>query len=114
MFSNKIYNILKLVALVILPGLAAFYIAFAAIWKLPDAQQVAGSIAAINTFLGAVLHISSSVYKPVPDGKLIVDRSDPDKDVASLEFDKQPDLTHGRVFTLNIQDAQITGKQDQT
>ena len=60
--SNKTYDILKVIALVVLPALATLYLTIANIWGLPYGEAVAGTITAIDTFLGAVLGISSSNY----------------------------------------------------
>ena len=61
--SNKVYDVLKYVALVALPGLATFYGVVAAIWELPFAQEIPATIAAVETLLGALLCISSANYK---------------------------------------------------
>lgn len=60
--SNKLYNILKFSALVLLPALGTLYSALAIIWKLPYGTEVVSTIIAIDTFLGAVLHISTVSY----------------------------------------------------
>jgi hypothetical protein len=60
--SNDAYNFLKKVTLVILPALASLYFGLAAIWDLPAAEQVVGTIALVTTFLGVTLQISSSRY----------------------------------------------------
>jgi hypothetical protein len=61
--NPKTYDRLKFLALVVLPALATLYFALAGIWHLPAAEQIIGTIAAIDTFLGAVLHLSSNSYK---------------------------------------------------
>ena len=61
--SNKIYDILKFVAQIVLPALATFYVTITNIWSLPFGEQISGTIMAIDTLLGAVLMISSSNYK---------------------------------------------------
>jgi hypothetical protein len=61
--SNKIYDILKQIALVWLPALGTLYFALAGIWGLPYAEQIVGTITAIDTFLGAILGISTIQYK---------------------------------------------------
>ena len=60
--NNKIYDILKFVAQVILPAIGTLYFALAGIWGFPYAEQVVGTIAAIDTFLGVCLGISASKY----------------------------------------------------
>lgn len=61
--SNKIYDILKFIAQIVLPALATFYVTIANIWNLPFGEQISGTIMAVDTLLGAVLMISSSNYK---------------------------------------------------
>ena len=61
--SNKVYDILKYIAQIILPALATLYFAIAGIWGLPYGEQVVGTITAVDTFLGVVLGISSANYK---------------------------------------------------
>lgn len=60
--SNKVYDILKWIALILLPALSTLYFALAGIWGLPYAEQIVGTIVALDTFLGAILHISTSKY----------------------------------------------------
>lgn len=60
--SNKVYDILKWVALVVLPAIATLYFALSGIWGLPYGEQIVGTITAIDTFLGALLGISSINY----------------------------------------------------
>lgn len=61
--KNSTYDILKEIALIWLPAIATLYFALAQIWGLPYAEQIVGTIAALDTFLGAVLHISNENYK---------------------------------------------------
>ena len=60
---DKVYDILKAVALVILPAIGTLYFALAGIWGWPYSEQIVGSITAIDTFIGVVLGISSMQYK---------------------------------------------------
>lgn len=60
--SNKVYDALKWIALILLPALSTLYFALAGIWGLPYAEQIVGTIVALDTFLGAILHISTSKY----------------------------------------------------
>lgn len=61
--TNKTYDILKWIALILLPALATFYAAIAAVWGLPYTEQVVGTITAVDTLLGTLLKISSDNYK---------------------------------------------------
>lgn len=60
--SNKLYDVLKWIAMVFLPAVATLYLALAGIWGFPYGEQVVGTITAINTFLGVCLGISSAQY----------------------------------------------------
>lgn len=60
--SNKVYDVLKWIALILLPALGTLYFALAGVWNLPYAEQVVGTITAVDTFLGAVLGIASANY----------------------------------------------------
>lgn len=61
--SNKTYDVLKWIAMIALPALGTLYFALAGIWGLPCGEQVVGTITALDTFLGALLGISSASYK---------------------------------------------------
>ena len=63
--SNKVYDILKWVALVVLPALATLYFALSGIWGFPYGEQVVGTITAIDTFLGAILGLSNIKYNQI-------------------------------------------------
>ena len=62
MLSNRTYDILKWVALVFLPALGTLYFALAGIWGLPYAEQLVGTVTAVDTFLGVLLGISTAQY----------------------------------------------------
>lgn len=61
--SNKLYDTLKWIALILLPALGTLYFALAGIWGFPYGEQIVGTITAIDCFLGALLGISTAVYK---------------------------------------------------
>jgi hypothetical protein len=60
--SNKAYDILRVLAGIVLPALAAFYVALSGIWHLPLAKEISGTIAAVVTLIQALLKISSDNY----------------------------------------------------
>lgn len=62
-FKNNTYDILKNIALIILPALATFYGSLGKIWGFPITEQVVLTITAFDTFLGACLGISNINYK---------------------------------------------------
>ena len=60
--SNKVYDVLKFIAQIVLPAIATLYVTLAGIWGLPFSEQIGGTVMAVDTFLGAVLMISSNNY----------------------------------------------------
>lgn len=60
--SNRIYDILKWIALVVLPAFGTLYFGLAGIWGFPYGEQIVGTIAIIETFLGSILQISTAKY----------------------------------------------------
>lgn len=60
--SNTTYDILKWIAQILLPALGTLYFALSKIWGLPYSTEVVGTIAAVDTFLGALLGISTAAY----------------------------------------------------
>lgn len=61
--SNKTYDVLKWIAMVVLPAIATLYAALSGIWGFPYGEQIVGTIVAVETFLGAVLQITNAQYK---------------------------------------------------
>ena len=56
--SNKVYDVLKFIAQMVLPAIATLYVTLAGIWGLPFSEQIGGTVMAVDTFLGAILMIS--------------------------------------------------------
>lgn len=94
MFSNTLYNRLKFLAQVVLPGIGSLYFGLSTIWGLPAGEEVVGSIVVIDTFLGVILGVSSASYRNETEGKVIgfvnVEETD-DKKTYSLEFPGNPE-----------------------
>ena len=67
--SNEVYDILKEIALTILPALAVLYATLGKIWVLPYVSELPATIMAIDTFLGVCLHISTSEYNKGGDNQ---------------------------------------------
>jgi hypothetical protein len=61
--KNPTYDKLKFCAQVLLPALGTLYFTVAGIWNLPAAEQIVGTIVAIDTFLGVALQLSANSYK---------------------------------------------------
>ncbi len=62
MFSNKVYDVLKFIAQIVLPAIATFYVTIASIWGLPLGDEISRTVMAVDTFLGAILMISTAQY----------------------------------------------------
>lgn len=60
--SNKMYDILKYIAQIVLPAIATLYFALAGIWGFPYGEEIVGTITAVDTFLGVLLKISTDSY----------------------------------------------------
>lgn len=60
--SNKAYDILKYLTIIVLPAIGALYTGLAKIWALPYAAEIPATITVICTFLGAILCISTAQF----------------------------------------------------
>lgn len=61
--NDKLYDWLKWIAILLLPSLATLVAVIFKIWNLPYGNEIAQTITALATFLGAILGISSVQYK---------------------------------------------------
>lgn len=66
--NNKLYDVLKWVAILFLPALATLVAVVFKIWDIPYGNEIAQTITALATFLGAILGISSLQYKGNENG----------------------------------------------
>lgn len=60
--SNKVYDTLKWIAQILLPGLGTLYFALSSIWGLPYCEQVVGTLSAVTVFIGMLLGLSAAKY----------------------------------------------------
>lgn len=91
--SDSVYTTLKHTASILLPAAAALYIALAQLWNFSKVEEVAGSIAAVNTFLGALVALSTKSYNNSDAkyvGKMMVDDSG-DRTVVQLKLNDNVD-----------------------
>ncbi len=63
LMGHAAYSFVKNTAMIVLPALGALYFGLAQIWGFPKPEEVVGSIALINTFLGVLAGIASQSYK---------------------------------------------------
>lgn len=60
--KDSIYDVLKWIALICLPALGVAYAALAGVWGWPYADEIARTVNAACTLLGALLGISTAEY----------------------------------------------------
>lgn len=97
--NNQTYNILKRVALIIVPALATFVNAVGIVWGVPYTTEATATITAFGVFLGAALGVSSSNYTPETHGNLVVTKDD---DVYA-DFASEPaNLKDGDAIVLKV------------
>jgi hypothetical protein len=70
--NDKTYDILKRVALIVVPALATFVNAVGIVWGVPYTSEVTATITAFGVFLGAAIGVSSKNYEPDTHGNLVV------------------------------------------
>lgn len=94
-FGNTLYDRLKFMVQIVLPGLGALYASLAQIWGFPNVEQVVGSIAALALFLGLLLGISSKNFTPeatkgTPVGNFVVTELNDGQKTVKLDLQKDP------------------------
>ena len=60
--NDKAYDILKWIVVIVLPAMATCYMALGKIWGFPFVEEIPETILAVQTFLGAILCISTAQY----------------------------------------------------
>lgn len=61
-FPDKVYDILKWVALVCIPALATFYVACGAVWGWPYTEEISKTANAVIVLIGALIGVSTAQY----------------------------------------------------
>lgn len=116
-FGNNTYDKLKFLVMIVLPALAALYIALAAFWGFPKVEEVAGSITALATFLGVLLGISSKNYDPESNQEVIGDfvvSTTPSGKAITLELSRDPvDYVEGDLLTFRLKEGVMDEEQMQ-
>lgn len=107
--SNRQYDILRWVAMVGLPALGALYFALAPLWSLPKAEEVVGTIVAVDTFMGLLLGLAKKNYVnsgAAFDGVLNVDAQD-NRLIHQLDIQTPPEeLGQKDAITLKVEQVQ--------
>jgi len=61
--NDKLYNVLKWLALIVLPALATFIVTIGTIWDWADlAKNIGATITAIALLIGAIIGVSQISY----------------------------------------------------
>jgi len=63
LLPNRAYDLIKYVVTILLPAASVLYVALAGIWGWPYADEVSRTIAAVYTFLCALMGISQLTAK---------------------------------------------------
>lgn len=107
LLSDKLYNVLKPITTIVLPGAGALYFALAGIWGLPNADKVVGTTSAVTVFLGLLLGLSTRSYNKSDarfDGTIEV-RETPEKIAYLLDVSQDPAGLAGKSeVTLKVQE----------
>lgn len=67
--NDKVYDVLKWVALVALDAVGVFYNTLSTIWGLPYGDEIMTTCAAASLLIGALIGISSTAYKKNKDNE---------------------------------------------
>lgn len=60
---DKLYNILKWVALIALPALGVFYFTLSKIWGLPYGAEITATLDAVALLIGTLIGVSHYTIK---------------------------------------------------
>lgn len=93
--SPGVYDKLKLIVQIILPGIGALYFGLAQIWGLPDAEKVVGTVSLITVFLGSIVAISAKRYNNSDarfDGVIVSQHDGGGLKSASMELKGDPEI----------------------
>lgn len=71
---NSVYDVIKFIVTVVMPAVSVLYVGLAGIWGLPLADEISRTIAAVYTFLCAIMGISTYTAKPDPDATIDLGR----------------------------------------
>ena len=105
--TNKQYDLAKWATTYVLPAAALFYFSIAGIWGLPGAEPVLGTGAALETFLGVILGISTRQWNKLPDGGASIDgvmHISPEGEVYAAVETPTEDVVNKGTIILKVQD----------
>jgi len=62
LLGDKTYGVLKYTATIVLPAVGTLYFTLSQLWGFPNAEEVVGTIAAVNAFVGLLVGVSTVSY----------------------------------------------------
>ena len=65
---DKVYTILKWIALIALPAIATFWGVMGKVWDIPYTAEVVTTITAVATLIGALIGVSTVNYNKDKEG----------------------------------------------
>lgn len=60
--NDKIYNVLKWVAVLALPAFGTFYTFLAPVWGWPYSDEIGKTVLAVSTLIGTLIGVSTLQY----------------------------------------------------
>lgn len=109
--KSSTYDLLKNVAQIWLPGAGTLYFTLAQIWGLPAAEEVTGTVIAVDTFLGVLLGLSTASYNASDakyDGSLTIHDTEDGSTLRLSSVDAEALNTKGEVlFKVNTDKSQM-------
>ena len=66
---NKVYDVLKWIAMVFFPTFETLWLTLGNIWNFPYTVEIGATIAAVGLFIGGLLGISSIQYNRNKEGE---------------------------------------------
>ena len=91
--GDAVYDKMKFLVQTVLPALSTLYFTLSGVWDLPYTTQVIGTLAALATFFGVLLGISTKQYNASDakfDGVIAIGTSDTGAKLYSLELKGDP------------------------
>ena len=67
MIPSKVYDVLKWICIIVLPAIATLWFTLGKIWGFPYLAEIEATIIAIDTFLGAILGVSTIQYNKIQE-----------------------------------------------
>jgi len=67
--SNRMYDVLKWVALIALPAFGTLYATVGAVWGLPFVEEIKTTCLALGVFIGTCIGVSTNAYYKEQDAE---------------------------------------------